>query len=73
MKRTTLRTSAIALGIAAALPATAQEWNLGWGGFIHQHVAFGNNEVKVKPVEVKNLHYKISGDLGRYLQQCENR
>ena len=62
MKRTTLRTSAIALGVAAALPATAQEWNLGWGGFVHQHVAFGNNDVKVKPVEVKNLHYKVSGD-----------
>ena len=46
MKRTTLRTSAIALGVAAALPATAQEWNLGWGGFIHQHVAFGSGEVE---------------------------
>ncbi|MCY4206925.1 MAG: porin [Roseovarius sp.] len=46
MKRTTLRTSAIALGVAAALPATGQEWNFKWGGFIHQHVAFGSSEVK---------------------------
>ncbi|MCY4208301.1 MAG: porin [Roseovarius sp.] len=46
MKRTTLRTSAIALGVAAALPATAQEWSLGWGGMIHQHFAFGSSEVK---------------------------
>ena len=44
MKRTTLRTSAIALGIAVALPATAQEWDLKWGGFMQQHFAFGSNE-----------------------------
>ena len=46
MKRTTLRTSAIALGVAVAMPATAQEWDLKWSGFIHQHVAFGSGEVK---------------------------
>ena len=57
MKRTTLRTSAIALGVAAALPATAQEWNLGWGGFIHQHVAFGSSEVK----RTRSLDNKVFG------------
>ncbi|MCY3983571.1 MAG: hypothetical protein OXE85_06605, partial [Roseovarius sp.] len=46
MKRTTLRTSAIALGVAAALPATGQEWNLQWGGFMNQHVVFGSTEVE---------------------------
>ena len=46
MKRTALRTSAIALGVAAALPATAQEWNLAWGGFMNQHVVFGSTETK---------------------------
>ena len=46
MKRTTLRTSAIALGVAAALPATAQEWNLGWGGFMQQRIAVASSEQK---------------------------
>ena len=36
-----LSASAIALGIAAA-PAAAQEWNLDWGGYMNQHVAFGD-------------------------------
>ena len=46
MRKQTLRTSAIALGIAAALPATAQEWNVGWGGYMRQYVIFGDNEHK---------------------------
>ncbi|MCY4306590.1 MAG: porin, partial [Aestuariivita sp.] len=46
MKKQILRTSAIALGVAAALPATAQEWNLGWGGFMNQHVVFGSTEIE---------------------------
>ncbi|MCY4317254.1 MAG: porin [Roseovarius sp.] len=46
MKRTTLRTSAIALGAAVALPATAQEWNVGWGGYMRQYVLFGSTEHK---------------------------
>ena len=41
MKKQLLCTSAIALGIAAA-PAAAQEWNLDWGGYMNQHVAFGD-------------------------------
>ena len=61
MKRTTLRTSAIALGVAAALPATAQEWNLAWGGFIHQHVAFGSTDVKtlttIPEITLKDTEY----------------
>ena len=44
MKRTTLRTSAIALGVAVALPATAQEWNMGWGGKMSYHVVFGSTD-----------------------------
>lgn len=39
MKKQLLCTSAIALGVAAA-PASAQDWNLDWGGFFQQHVAF---------------------------------
>ncbi|MCY4291460.1 MAG: hypothetical protein OXC72_06835, partial [Roseovarius sp.] len=61
MKRTTLRTSAIALGVAAALPATGQEWNLAWGGYMSQHVAFGSNEHKTM-VNVNDLSYTFDGD-----------
>ena len=59
MKRTTLRTSAIALGVAAALPATAQEWNLQWGGFMNQHFVFGSTEQKHTSGDVS---YEIGGD-----------
>ena len=40
LKKHLLSTSAIALGVAMAAPATAQEWNLDWGGFMQQHVAW---------------------------------
>ncbi|WP_135502003.1 porin [Roseovarius aestuariivivens] len=40
MKKQLLCTSAIALGVAAAAPASAQDWNLDWGGFFNQHIAF---------------------------------
>ncbi|QFT93652.1 hypothetical protein FIU86_12430 [Roseovarius sp. THAF9] len=39
MKKQLLCTSAIALGVAAA-PASAQDWNLDWGGFFQQHIAY---------------------------------
>ena len=42
MKKQLLCTSAIALGVAAAAPASAQDWNLDWGGFYSQHIAFGD-------------------------------
>ena len=61
MKRTTLRTSAIALGVAAALPATAQEWNLAWGGFMNQHVVFGSTDIKTT-VNVNDLSLTVAGD-----------
>ena len=38
MKKHLLSTSAIALGVAMAAPASAQEWNLDWGGFANTHV-----------------------------------
>jgi len=44
LKKQLLCTSAIALGVAAA-PAAAQDWNLDWGGFMSQHVAFGDISV----------------------------
>lgn len=42
MKKQLLCTSAIALGVAAAAPASAAEWNLDWGGFFNQHLAIGD-------------------------------
>ncbi|MFN3208299.1 MAG: porin [Roseovarius sp.] len=41
MKKQLLCTSAIALGVAAA-PASAQDWNLDWGGFFQQHIAYAD-------------------------------
>ncbi|MCY4206347.1 MAG: porin [Roseovarius sp.] len=61
MKRTTLRTSAIALGVAAAMPATAQEWNLKWGGMMNQHVVFGSTDKKTT-VSVNDLSMTLSGN-----------
>ncbi|MCY4316170.1 MAG: porin [Roseovarius sp.] len=61
MKRTTLRTSAIALGVAAALPATGQEWNLQWGGFMNQHFVFGSTEQKHMS-KIGDAVYTLTGD-----------
>lgn len=41
MKKHLLCTSAI-IGCALAAPATAQEWDLDWGGFMNQHVGFAD-------------------------------
>lgn len=38
MNKHLLSTSAIALGVAMAAPAAAQEWNLKWGGYVNSHV-----------------------------------
>lgn len=46
MKKQLLCTSAIALGVAAAAPASAQDWNLDWGGFMSQHIAFVDSDIK---------------------------
>ena len=40
MKKHLLSTSAIALGVAMAAPASAQEWNMKWGGFHNTHVGY---------------------------------
>lgn len=40
MKKQLLSTSAIALGVAFAAPASAQEWNMKWGGFYNSHVGY---------------------------------
>ncbi len=42
MKKHLLSTSVIALGVAAAAPAAAQDWNLDWGGYMNQHVAYAD-------------------------------
>lgn len=40
MKKQLLGTSAIALGIAMAAPASAQEWDLGLGGYFNTHFGY---------------------------------
>ncbi|WP_247651049.1 porin [Roseovarius autotrophicus] len=42
MKKHLLSTSAIALGVAMAAPASAQEWNMKWGGFYNVHVGYSD-------------------------------
>ena len=42
MKKQLLCTSAIALGVAAAAPASAAEWNLDWGGFHNAGVGYAD-------------------------------
>ncbi len=43
MKKQLLCTSAIALGVSAAAPASAQSWDLDWGGYMNQHVAWSDS------------------------------
>lgn len=42
MKKQLLGTSAIALGVAMAAPASAQDWDLDWGGFMSSHIAYSD-------------------------------
>ena len=57
MKKHLLSTSAIALGVAMGAPASAQEWNMDWGGYHETHVGadwdgvdtFTNAEIHFTP------------------------
>jgi predicted porin len=40
LKKHLLSTSALALGVAMAAPAAAQQWDVSFGGFMSQHVAY---------------------------------
>ncbi|MEB8387015.1 porin [Rhodobacteraceae bacterium KMM 6894] len=42
LKKHLLSTSALALGVAFAAPATAQEWDVSFGGYMNQHVGFAD-------------------------------
>ena len=54
MKKQLLSTSAIALGVAMAAPASAQEWDMDWGGFHNAHVGY---------VDIKNTNTpNVGGD-----------
>jgi hypothetical protein len=57
LKKQLLCTSAIALGVAAAAPASAQDWNLDWGGFMSQHIAFVDSDAKVGGVTTPGLDF----------------
>ena len=45
MNKHLLSTSAIALGVAMAAPASAQQWDVSFGGFMSQHVGFADVDV----------------------------
>lgn len=64
MKKQLLCTSAIALGVAAAAPASAQDWNLDWGGFMSQHLAFVDSDIKVGGVNVPGVDFSGLEQLG---------
>ena len=73
MRKQVLRTSAIALGVAAALPATAQEWNVGWGGYMRQYVLFGSTEHKqsgasLPAFEIENANGAAAGTDSAYIK-----
>ncbi len=57
MKKQLLCTSAIALGVAAAAPASAQDWDLAWGGFMSQHIAFIDSDTSVGGVDVAGTDF----------------
>ena len=40
MKKHLLSTSAIALGVAMSAPASAQDWDMDWGGYHNTHVGY---------------------------------
>jgi len=42
LKKHLLSTSAIALGVAMASPAAAQQWDLSWGGFANTHIGISD-------------------------------
>jgi hypothetical protein len=49
LKKHLLSTSAIALGVAMAAPASAQDWNMDWGGFHNTHVGYVSVDNDVTP------------------------
>jgi hypothetical protein len=57
LKKQLLCTSAIALGVAAAAPASAQDWDLDWGGYMSQHAAFIDSDLKVGGVNVPGVDF----------------
>ncbi|MDO5758206.1 MAG: porin, partial [Rhodobacterales bacterium] len=59
MKKHLLSTSAIALGVAMAAPVAAQEWDVSFGGFMSQHIAFTDNSVSTSLPGVDNDGFKI--------------
>jgi hypothetical protein len=42
LKKHLLSTSAIALGVAMAAPAAAQQWDVSFGGFMSQHIGYAD-------------------------------
>jgi predicted porin len=40
LKKQVLSTSVIALGVALAAPASAQDWDVSWGGYYSAHIGF---------------------------------
>ncbi|MDR9394286.1 MAG: porin [Roseovarius sp.] len=67
MKKQVLSTSAIALGVAMAAPASAQEWDVSFGGFFSSHVAIvdssGNNAGTANGNDFDGLNSFVTGEI----------
>jgi len=61
LKKQLLCTSAIALGVAAAAPASAQDWNLDWGGFFSSHVAFSDISTNAASAVAPGIEFEGDG------------
>jgi hypothetical protein len=59
LKKHLLSTSALALGVAFAAPATAQEWDVSFGGYMNQHIGYadiGGTAVTGMDLDGINIH-----------------
>ncbi|WP_371226910.1 porin [Roseovarius sp. 2305UL8-3] len=63
MKKQLLCTSAIALGVAAAAPASAQDWDVSWGGFMNAHVAFVDHGGNTGATDFDGLKTFTTGEI----------
>lgn len=64
MKKHLLSTSAIALGVAMAAPASAQDWNMKWGGFYNVHVGIGSVDRNfVSPIDNDGVNVYTNAEI----------
>lgn len=63
MKKHLLSTSAIALGVVAAAPASAQDWNLDWGGYFSSHIAIVDTDADSSVYDGDGINFLNTGEI----------